>query len=149
MKSFELWDNFSVVHDASTRSALYGAANLILLTQSHEIKMLQRLLKAGGGMVYNGAPATKSWTQAFRASDALYVAETGEQCRVRFQHLSTPIALTKDMSQTNDVDPKYQATCNGTHDVTTCVSDNVIANLDFGVLSCECSALRRSCSLIM
>jgi hypothetical protein len=135
MQPYQYWDNFSVVVDTKSRSAIHGAKNLVLITQSHEVEMLKRLRKVGSNMIYNGAPITRTWSDTFRLSDSMYFAETSEQCRVRFMHLSTPIALTRDTSQSSDSDPKYQATCTGTTGKTACVAANILANLDFGVLS--------------
>lgn len=132
--SGELWDNASVVMDPSTLTATRRAASLILLTQEHELNMLRKVRTHGGMMVYNGPPVTRSWTNAVNSDWAMYFAEDGEQCRVRFLHLSTPIALTRYSGGDTDVDPKYNATCKGTSDVSTCIAANILANLDYGVL---------------
>eukprot|EP01043_Picozoa_sp_COSAG02_P061135 COSAG02_NODE_8146_length_2690_cov_3.119259_1_plen_740_part_00 len=132
--SGELWDNVSVVMDPSTLTATRRAASLILLTQEHELSMLQKVRSHGGMMVYNGPPVTRSWTNAVNSDWAMYFAEDGEQCRVRFLHLSTPIALTRYSGGDTDIDPKYNATCKGTSDVSTCIAANILANLDYGVL---------------
>jgi hypothetical protein len=132
---FNNWDGVSVVVEPRTLEAVRGAQSLVLLTQQHELAMLRRTRQRGGTMLYNGAPITRTWVDAVASGDAMYFAETGEQCRARFMHLSTPIALTRDSSQTSDLDPKYQETCHNTKDVAACLSANIIANLDYGVLS--------------
>jgi hypothetical protein len=63
---------------------------------------------------------------------------------VRFNHLSTPMALTRFGGGSEDVDPKYQKTCKGTSDVAKCIAANIIANLDYGVLH---GARLRTCLL--
>ena len=126
------WDNVSVVMDSTTLTAVRPAASLILLTQEHEISMLRTTRENGGMIIYNGPPVTKTWSDTVGSSDAMYFAEDGEQCRVRFLHLSTPIALTRYSGGDTDIDPKYNATCAGTSDVSTCIAANIIANLDYG-----------------
>jgi hypothetical protein len=76
MMPFQFWDNHSVIIDANTRSATHGAMSLVLATQPHEVQMLQTLRNASANMVYNGAPWTRTWSETFRPSDAMYLAET-------------------------------------------------------------------------
>ena len=76
MKPFQYWDNYSVVVDPKTRSALHGAMSLVMATHEHEVQMLQRLRGASATMIYNGAPLTRTWSQTFKPSDAMYFAET-------------------------------------------------------------------------
>ena len=140
------WDNVSVAMDPTTLTATRQATSLILATQPHEISMLRKVRERGGVILYNGAPVTTSWARAFKPADAMYFAEDGEQCRVRFLHLSTPIALTRYSGGDSDIDPKYNATCAGTSDVSTCLAANIIANLDYGVLPFLCA--HRPSSLI-
>eukprot|EP01046_Picozoa_sp_COSAG06_P035128 COSAG06_NODE_3741_length_4955_cov_47.397309_6_plen_221_part_00 len=138
------WDNVSVAMDQTTLTATRQATSLILATQPHEISILQKVRSRGGVILYNGAPVTTSWARAFKPADAMYFAEDGEQCRVRFLHLSTPIALTRYSGGDSDIDPKYNATCAGTSDVSTCLAANIIANLDYGVLPFLCAHRPRS-----
>ena len=142
------WDNVSVAMDPTTLTATRQATSLILATQPHEISILRKVRSRGGVILYNGAPVTTSWARAFKPADAMYFAEDGEQCRVRFLHLSTPIALTRYSGGDSDIDPKYNATCAGTSDVSTCLAANIIANLDYGVLPFLC-AHRPSCSIAL
>ena len=150
------WDNVSVAMDPTTLTATRQATSLILATQPHEISILRKVRERGGVILYNGAPVTTSWARAFKPADAMYFAEDGEQCRVRFLHLSTPIALTRYSGGDSDIDPKYNATCAGTSDVSTCLAANIIANLDYGVLPFLCAhrpsslaSLSRSLSLAL
>ena len=101
------WDNVSVSMDPTTLTATRQATSLILATQPHEISILRKVRERGGVILYNGAPVTTSWARAFKPADAMYFAEDGEQCRVRFLHLSTPIALTRYSGGDSDIDPKY------------------------------------------
>ena len=101
------WDNVSVAMDPTTLTATRQATSLILATQPHEISILRKVRERGGVILYNGAPVTTSWARAFKPTDAMYFAEDGEQCRVRFLHLSTPIALTRYSGGDSDIDPKY------------------------------------------
>ena len=101
------WDNVSVSMDPTTLTATRQATSLILATQPHEISILRKVRERGGVILYNGAPVTTSWARAFKPTDAMYFAEDGEQCRVRFLHLSTPIALTRYSGGDSDIDPKY------------------------------------------
>lgn len=128
------WDNFSVVQDPTTLATVRTVASLILLTQEHELSMLRTVRSHGGVMLYNGPPVTRTWSEAVGSSSwAMHFAEDGQQCRVRFMHLSTPIALTRESGLVTDIDPKYNDTCK-TSDVNTCLAQNIIANLDYGVL---------------
>lgn len=128
------WDNFSVVQDPTTLATVRTAASLILLTQEHELSMLRTVRSHGGVMLYNGPPVTRTWSESVGSSNwAMHFAEDGQQCRVRFMHLSTPIALTRESGLVTDIDPKYNDTCKNS-DLNKCLAQNIIANLDYGVL---------------
>lgn len=133
------WDNASVAMDPNTLTTMRTASSLILLTQDHELNLLRDVRSQGGQIVYNGPPVTRTWSDAVAPNHAMYFAEDGEQCRVRFMHLSTPIALTRESGLVTDIDPKYNATCK-TADINICIAENIRANLDYGVLTflCEC-----------
>ena len=132
---FDNWDSRSVVVDPTTLAAVRGAASLILLGQEHEIAMVKRVRERGGVIIFNGAPITKTWYDTFKPSDVIHFFEDGEQCRARFNHLSTPIGFLRGDGQTDDDNPKYADTCSSTKPMATCIGQNILANLDYGVLS--------------
>lgn len=93
--------------DQTTKAATALIGSVPLLSQHHELSLIQKVRDAKGAMTFNGHPMTRT-TRAFaqqasggsrlaggRGGASLHFLEDSEECRMRFSHLHTPIALLR------------------------------------------------------
>ena len=144
--TFSAHDGYSAVLDPAYKNVSRLIGHVALLSQQHEIRLIQKVRGRNGSMVFNGAPSTQT-TRAFaqqgeggnrvaggRGGASLHFVEDSQECRVRWTHLHTPIALLRFGGQKHDEDPKYDGTCPPNATLTYCMGKNVYDHLDFGVL---------------
>lgn len=144
--TYSAHDGRSAVLDPTTKAAVAPLGNVALLSQAHEISLIQRVRDHGGPMVFNGQPRTRT-TRSFAAEGnggsrvaggaggaSLHFVEDSEEARMRFTHLFTPIALLRYGGQRKDLDPRYNDTCPAPLTLTQCIGRNIYDHLDYAVL---------------
>ena len=149
--TFSTWDRFSgSIHPTSKNvESVFGS--IVLLTQQHEIKLINMLRNSQHSMVANGQPSTRTLREALRVGPGgssvaggpggatLHFREDSPQAGAMHTHLFTPMTLNRYAGQRLDLDPKYNATCAGTdggareYMSALCVGRNIGDSLDFGV----------------
>jgi hypothetical protein len=149
--TFSQWDQRSGLLHPETRAVTRLLGSVVLMTQEHEQKLMNMIKDAGGGIIANGQPATRTLRQYATgkgdgrsniaggpAGANLHFREDSPQATSVWTHLFTPITLNRFGGQRMDLDPKYNASCPSTrHDApfmtAACVGRNIADNLDFGV----------------
>ena len=125
--------------------------SIVLLTQQHEIKLINMLRNSHHSMVANGQPSTRTLREALRVGPGgssvaggpggatLHFREDSPQSGAMQTHLFTPMTLNRYGGQRLDLDPKYNASCAGIdggereYMSALCVGRNIGDSLDFGV----------------
>ena len=155
--TFSVWDTRSGQLDPITKRVTRLLGSVALLTQQHEMKLMDIVKDAGGSMIANGQPGTRTLREYCRAGKSgtvaggpaganLHFREDSPQFGAVHTHLFTPISLNRYGGQRQDLDPKYNKTCPSVRKDAIfmdaeCVAKNIDDNLDFGVATflCECS----------
>ena len=120
-------------------SVQYTAASIALIQLEVEMKLKDITEAAGGFMTCNGAPLTR--TEIMRGFGQ-HVAENAFQQISEHVQVFTPIMLNRPPGGCDEIDPKYhrdaKTMATGLYDPDkgcAAVCWNVLAHLDFGVLS--------------
>ena len=99
--TFNAWDNHSAVLDPVTKEVLQTMGNIPLLIQHHALTLMQIIKDAGGAIIANGQPKTRTVREwAARGQQAggrgganLHFIENGEsEARRMYTHMFTPIS---------------------------------------------------------
>ena len=149
--TFSLWDRFSGTIHPTSKNVEQVMGSVVLLTQEHEIGLIDVLRNVNRSLIANGQPATRTLRDALRVGPngstvaggpggaTLHFQEDSPQASVLHTHLWTPMTLNRYAGQRLDLDPKYNASCAGTdggsHEFMSglCVGRNIGDSLDFGV----------------
>lgn len=147
MYTYSTYDGYSAQLHPTTKRVTATMGSIPLLTQKHEIGLIQRVRDKNGVMVFNGQPNTRTlreYTQqgnggsrlaGGRGGAGLHFMEDAEEARLRFTHLHTPITLNRATFQTFDDDVKYNASCGAKGESpTVCVGRDLYNHLDYAVL---------------
>lgn len=153
--TFNVWDRRSAQLDPMTKRVVRLMGSIVLLTQQHEIRLMDMIKDAGGSMIANGQPGTRTLREYCRVGKSgntvaggpsganLHFREDSPQFGAVHTHLFTPISLNRYGGQRLDLDPKYNATCPSLRKDAIfmdpeCVAKNINDNLDFGALTFLC-----------
>ena len=143
--TFGTFDNRSAVLHPITKAVVRAIGNIPLLIQHHAITTMKIVKDAGGAIVCNGQPRTRTVREwAARGQQAggqgganLHFIENSEsQARRTHTHFFTPLSLTRYGGDLYDLDPLYNSTCT--------VGRDACAN----GCTCCCKQGNRSCDYI-
>eukprot|EP01052_Picozoa_sp_SAG31_P013221 SAG31_NODE_791_length_12069_cov_22.664411_4_plen_1018_part_00 len=148
MYTFSQWDRRSALLDPDSRGVVRLLGSVVLMTQDHEMILMDKIKTHGGGVIANGQPATRTLREYARSGNGsnrtvagepgganLHFREDSPQFTSVWTHLFTPITLNRYGGQRGDLDPKYNTTCpgHGVYMSPECVGKNIGDNLDFGL----------------
>ena len=145
-----MWDKYSGEIHPTSKNAVAVMGSITLMTQDHELKLINMLRAANKSLIANGQPSTRTLRQNLRvglagstvagaaAGATLHFQECSPQGSVAHTHLFTPMTLNRYAGQRIDNDPKYNESCDGVDGGSgeymspLCVGRNIADSLDFG-----------------
>jgi hypothetical protein len=135
--TFSEWDGYSGVLDPHSITVQEVMGELCFMTQHFEMYLTSLVLDAGGQMVYNGHPRTRTWREFAQrrrnGAPLLHFVENPLETQTFYTHLHTPMSLlTTARASYTGCRPDAYAPKAG--NLSQCIGENVLAHLDHGVL---------------
>ncbi len=124
--TFSSWDRFSGSIHPTSKKVESVMGSIVLLTQQHEIKLINMLRNSNHSMIANGQPATRTLREALRigpggscvagaaAGATLHFREDSPQAGATQTHLFTPVrerSLIDYQRHHFAIDAAVEATC--------------------------------------
>ena len=148
--TFSAWDRFSGTIYPASKNVMRAMGSIVLMTQEHEINLINMLRDQNRSLIANGQPATRTLREALRVGATGSMAggpggaslhfreDSPPQAGATHTHLFTPMTLNRYGGQRMDLDPECNAFCDGTDGGSrgfmnsVCVGRNIGDSLDFG-----------------
>ena len=139
--TFAAWDGYTALLDPQTKAVVATPGSLPLLRLTSKLKLLRTVVNHSGHLLMNGPPVTRTFREAaLRAGSPTVMAEveTEQENADLHTHLFTPIALTRAVGYTNDLDVRFNHTCGACKirntDTAKCLGHSIRDKLSYGVL---------------